>query len=533
MDDKLFRIPDTDVRLYADEVAVTQTRLFQRLFDLRQLGLTHLIYPAASHSRAAHSIKCLDEANKILRALSIHEKDPDFRSVRMAALLHDIGHIPFSHILEDEHLIFDKHDRSARLNDVLCLLKKELSVDLRDLIDDAFKILLAISKNAGSKPDWRSDLIGNTVCADLLAYIDMDAKWTGIEKRPGYYRIYEYFQVVNQRLCIKLTKGGLRTDIVSAVLDLLDMRYSLMERVTFHHAKCVVSAMLARAVRLCKLKYDKKLLSMGDEVFLDYLEKLSHEKELSSANRLIESLRSRRLYKRIFKVTPIGRQAWENGRKTNSFCLKWRDSESVEEFLCSVEDVHNLPRGSLVLWCPEKEAEMKLARANVVWDRGDSLEGPFELRSQEVKSQFSGVHNRVKLIEDQYLDLWTFWIALDASYLDRIGSIINTIERKLAIDCDLSFRETYLCRLAGFKESAAIGSAVSETFEASVQPGVVEAIINLSNRSGDPAVADNVDQPTIIAAIRDHADKLIKPNKTETPLNQRGLFPETDDEAKV
>ena len=79
--------------------------------------------------------------------------------------------------------------------------------------------------------------MGNTICADLLAYIQMDATYTGIEKKSGHYRIYEYLTLKadaatsRKRLCIKLTKGGLRTDIVSAIMDLLDMRYALTERI--------------------------------------------------------------------------------------------------------------------------------------------------------------------------------------------------------------------------------------------------------------------------------------------------------------
>jgi len=62
-----------------------------------------------------------------------------------------------------------------------------------------------------------------------------------VSKKPGHYRIYEYLRIEDQRLCIQLTKGGLRTDVVSAIMDLLDMRYALTERVLFHHAKCVAS----------------------------------------------------------------------------------------------------------------------------------------------------------------------------------------------------------------------------------------------------------------------------------------------------
>src|SRR5437870_12057563 len=86
MSEKRFRIPNVDVRLDEDEVAVTQTRTFQRLFFIKQLGLAQHVYPNATHMRGTHSVQCLYEAAKILNAVGKSEA----KEVRMAALLHDI-----------------------------------------------------------------------------------------------------------------------------------------------------------------------------------------------------------------------------------------------------------------------------------------------------------------------------------------------------------------------------------------------------------------------------------------------------------
>lgn len=99
MEYKRFRIPNRDVKLTPSEARVTRTRAFQRLFYLKQLGLAYLVYPCATHTRAGHSIECLDEAAKLLDSLNKHEGDEAWEEVRMAALLHDIGHVPFSHTL--------------------------------------------------------------------------------------------------------------------------------------------------------------------------------------------------------------------------------------------------------------------------------------------------------------------------------------------------------------------------------------------------------------------------------------------------
>ena len=148
-DNKRLRIPNLDVKLSPAEIAVTQTRQFQRLFHLKQLGLAYLVYPAATHTRGLHSIQCLHEATRILQSLeSLGGKDTTeaaTKQVRMAALLHDIGHIPFSHTLEDEHVVFPKHDRPERVKASLELLKEELKPESRALVEDALPILEAIS----------------------------------------------------------------------------------------------------------------------------------------------------------------------------------------------------------------------------------------------------------------------------------------------------------------------------------------------------------------------------------------------------
>jgi HD superfamily phosphohydrolase len=185
MEYKRFRIPNRDVKLTELEAAITRTRVFQRLFYLKQLGLVYLVYPCATHTRAGHSIECLDEANKLLESVEFREGNSDWEEVRVAALLHDMGHVPFSHTLEDENIVLPKHDKEERIKYVLEKIKGEVNNEARSLIERATPIILAISAMDERQKDWRSDLVGNTVCADLLAYIRTDAAWTGIEKRPS------------------------------------------------------------------------------------------------------------------------------------------------------------------------------------------------------------------------------------------------------------------------------------------------------------------------------------------------------------
>jgi uncharacterized protein len=89
-----------DIELTDEEWRIVDTPSFQRLRNLKQLGLGHLTYPNATHTRFAHSLGVLKIMSRIVEAPGLHLEDQDKRDLRVAALLHDIGHYPYSHLME-------------------------------------------------------------------------------------------------------------------------------------------------------------------------------------------------------------------------------------------------------------------------------------------------------------------------------------------------------------------------------------------------------------------------------------------------
>src|ERR1700723_1913060 len=85
------------------ELEIVGTNIFQRLRNVKQLGLAHLVYPAADYSRFSHSLGACHVAGLITNALTggkhIELSDADISLYRVAALLHDVGHYPFSHAM--------------------------------------------------------------------------------------------------------------------------------------------------------------------------------------------------------------------------------------------------------------------------------------------------------------------------------------------------------------------------------------------------------------------------------------------------
>jgi HD superfamily phosphohydrolase len=240
--------------------------------------------------------------------------------VSAAALLHDLGHVAFGHTLEDEFAgIFLRHDRVAgpRLYELLFNEQSELgkvfsdfppwlhdisNEELRELIyvilnwkEDVkelrdFNSILAkqISKTeqAGKSAEkqlerlrrlqeWHSkftkeedplfepfmsDIIGNTICSDLLDYLPRDRTNLGMEARR-HERLQRYFTIrrgtlhlsEGYRMSIMVTRkgrGGQRRDVASAVLDIMYERFEMAEGVYYHHKKAAASTMLARLAEL-------------------------------------------------------------------------------------------------------------------------------------------------------------------------------------------------------------------------------------------------------------------------------------------
>lgn len=103
-----------NIHLSEIEAKIVSSRCFQRLHNVRQLGLGHLVFPSAGYSRFAHSVGACFNAERILSAIEANSdrkfKDEERQAFRLAALLHDLGHFPFSHTTEHAIKRFYRHE---------------------------------------------------------------------------------------------------------------------------------------------------------------------------------------------------------------------------------------------------------------------------------------------------------------------------------------------------------------------------------------------------------------------------------------
>lgn len=168
---------------------------FQRLRNIKQMGLAHMVYPGAVHTRLAHSLgachlmgKALDE----LRTKDIHPDKEECLAARMAALLHDIGHGPFSHSLEHT-LVGVHHEKLSRI--------------IMDGMDAEFGGLLkkAIQVYDHSYPSkYLHQLVSSQLDVDRMDYLNRDSFYTGVSEGViGYDRILQMLTVRDNELMVE------------------------------------------------------------------------------------------------------------------------------------------------------------------------------------------------------------------------------------------------------------------------------------------------------------------------------------------
>ena len=204
----------------------------QRLRHVRQLGTAYLVYPSANHTRFEHSLGVYHVAREALESLGITGLHR--REVLAAALLHDVGHTPFSHNVED---VIEEETGLAH-DDVVDVLAGQVSDVLEDHDIDPVRVAELI-KGEGRL----GQLISGELDVDRMDYLVRDAHHTGVP-----YGTIDIGRLVNE---LRFVDGSLALDEgnVQTAEALLIARALMHPTVYNHHVARISKAMLRRAVR--------------------------------------------------------------------------------------------------------------------------------------------------------------------------------------------------------------------------------------------------------------------------------------------
>ena len=297
------------------ELKVIGSEPFLRLQQVKQLGFVYRVWPGATHTRYEHSLGAYYLMLRALRALllrggrgGLDEIAPDsLRAVLVATLLHDIGHYPFSHTIEELGTPIILHEKVGRA----IIEKSEIATILeRDygLVPERVADLIDPPKHRALHPDDEllSSLLSGALDVDKLDYLPRDARacnvpYGGVDmsRLQAALRVH----MVNGQRKIVVTHKG-----ISPLHSLLHARQEMFDNIYWHHTCRAHQMMLLRAVHEAleaKVLNVQRLMGLDDASLLALL---ASEEMPESTRVLTEGLRKRRPYKDLLEISrPAGR----------------------------------------------------------------------------------------------------------------------------------------------------------------------------------------------------------------------------------
>jgi HD superfamily phosphohydrolase len=227
---------------------IVQHPLFQRLTRIKQLGLTYMVFPGAQHTRFQHSLGAfhlMSEALLTLQQKGIFIFDSEAEAVCAAILMHDIGHAPFSHVLEDTLIRDISHE------DISIMMMQEINKDLVGQLNLAINIF-----KGEYQKKFLHQLISSQLDMDRLDYLRRDSFFTGVnEGNIGSARIIKMLDVIDDNLCVD-HKG------IYSIENYLTSRRLMYWQVYLHKTTVGAERLLINT-----LKRAKDLVRLGKEVF--------------------------------------------------------------------------------------------------------------------------------------------------------------------------------------------------------------------------------------------------------------------------
>lgn len=295
---------------------------FQRLHQIHQLGIAFIVYPGATHTRFEHSLGCMELATRIFERItskkfSLPDADYWLQIIRLSALCHDLGHLPFSHDAEKELLGGVGHEEwtrkaieSGQFIPIWSKLKLHYLKD--DVVRDVLKmaigekklIEMGISLKFSPVESVLSQVVtGDFFGADRIDYLLRDAQCTGVS-----YGLFDYHQLI-EMLCVVDFDGRLQLGIeengIESCEALLLARHFMHKRVYQYSSVKAYKFHLARFMKTFFEDGDylsslEGYLSLSDSEILSALRKAAKDKSAPGHADADALMRRERRFKAVY-----------------------------------------------------------------------------------------------------------------------------------------------------------------------------------------------------------------------------------------
>lgn len=339
------------IRFSPTEWDVVDTPAFQRLRGVQQLALTNLVYTGARHSRFEHCMGAAHVAGRLAtRVRDAGHPDLDVDRIRLAALVHDIGHGPFSHVSEE---VFERLSGDHHVHEKVSAAVIEHDRDVKKALGSETSTWIAQLLSGTGHGERRSvarDIVAGPADIDKLDYLLRDSLYCGVN-----YGRYDLDKIIETARSFSDPVTGetylaYHEDGIFSIEEMLLARYHMHRQVYGHKTRVGIDRMLVRSMLL---GVEEGLLPRdvfcppkkpGRSFVKDYLKfddaatiaTLTRAPDGSSAGKVMRALVSRRLCKRLVRLDEQD-VAHEFAGKLASFILK-PDERALADTLTGVEE---------------------------------------------------------------------------------------------------------------------------------------------------------------------------------------------------
>jgi HD superfamily phosphohydrolase len=342
----------------------------QRLHSIKQLGFAHLVFPGAHHTRFEHSLGACAIAIRIADILELPKEEKELLSC--AALLHDVGHGPFSHTLESlllerfgvDHVdlteklilgtytIFDDTEKSYIHAATMHKILRHHDANIKEIV--------RIIKGEPSKRSYLGQLLNSTIDVDQLDYLMRDAYYTGVSY--GLIDTQRLLQtmMVHKGNLVMMRKG------VSVVENILMARALMYSSVYFHKTVRIAELMLLKALEEIPDAEPFEFFRMTDAEIMTQLRTMGPYQQ-----EIVTRLKYRDLFKQAYTAS-----FQDLDTADRKILTKLEDAAKRREKEREIEETLGIPRGHIILDIPQPEllrAEPRINRTDIRILDGRSL----------------------------------------------------------------------------------------------------------------------------------------------------------------
>jgi HD superfamily phosphohydrolase len=307
-----------NIRFTQIEKELIDTPIFQRLRRIRQLAGAHLVYPGALHSRFEHSLGSMFLAG--LSGQTLYSKDyltdmDIIQKLRIAALLHDVGHGPFSHLFEEvsKNGVKFSHESFGQqiiTNTIISDIIEKNGYDSKEIASISF---------GKHKMNFLNEIISGGLSVDLMDYLPRDSYFSGTE-----YGKIDYHRIINSLEVSSQNNLGINKSSLYSYESMLISRYQMFKAVYFHKSVRSGEVMLVHSMKIQNNALNltppnslEEFFVLHDEMVLEKLSSLSNHGQGNGVGnnfgiKLAKDYQNRNLLKCVYEFFLLSSQRGKN-----------------------------------------------------------------------------------------------------------------------------------------------------------------------------------------------------------------------------